>query len=104
MIDITAMTRREARALTVEAVKTLHDAYSATREDGPAATIKTSIEAQGKDKTRYALYQIVNAHPYDGRISPRNRRRAAAVQTYPEYAGDTIHMAHIDQLMSALPD
>lgn len=104
MIDVTTMTRREARELTEKAVKTLHDAYRATVDQGPAATVKASIEAQGEDMTRYALYQIVNVHSHDGRISPRNRRKAAAVQTYPEYAGDTIHMAHVDQLMSALPD
>ena len=67
MIDVTTMTRREARELTEKAIKTLHDAYRATVDKGPAATVKASIEAQGEDMTRYALYQIVNSRLMENR-------------------------------------
>lgn len=91
------------KAETKRAVQTLVTAYHNAKS--PADTIKASVAAQGMATTKYALAYIVNYYNWDGRISRRNRDKAAEVDTYPGSIGSLlgeIHLAHVDQLMTAL--
>ena len=88
---------------TKKAVQTLVTAYHSTTS--PADTIKASAEAQGMEATRYALAYIVNYYQWDGRISRRNKDKAAQIDTYTGSIGSLlgeIHLAHVDQLMTTL--
>ena len=88
---------------TRRAVKALVEAYHSTTS--PADTIKAAVEKQGMEATRYALAYIVNYYHWDGRISRRNKEKAAQIDTYTGSIGSLlgeIHLAHVDQLMNAL--
>ena len=70
-----------------------------------ADTIKAAVEKQGMEATRYALAYIVNYYQWDGRISRRNKDKAAQIDTYTGSIGSLlgeIHLAHVDQLITAL--
>ena len=88
---------------TKKAVQTLVTAYHSTTS--PAATIKAAIAKQGVEATEYALAYIVNYYHWDGRISQRNKDKAAQIDTYKGSIGpllNAVHLAHVDQLMDAL--
>ena len=65
---------------TRRAVKALVEAYHSTTS--PAATIKAAIAKQGREATEYALAYIVNYYHWDGRISRRNKDKAAQINGY----------------------
>ena len=86
-----------------KAANVLYDAYNAMLDGTPDDTIRMSIEAQGLDKTRYAVCQLINRSSWDGRLSRRNVEYAGQFETYPDYVpSGTIHMAHLNQLADAL--
>lgn len=82
--------------------------------DRPDVTLDGCISRHGRDAVAETLATVVRLKDYDGRISPENRRWAAGIACNPVaisrtdrnsflYAGlDEIHMAHLDQLVSAI--
>lgn len=98
------MNAPEQRKFTQNAVITLCEAYKANIKKGPVATLQASVKAQGKDKTMYALAYIVTQHAQDGRISRRNKAKAAEITTWSGRISQAsaIHPAHVDNLMNEI--
>ena len=73
----------------------------------PDNTIEQFTREAGDITASQTVAAIIKAHPRDGRISSANKEWATAVmEDYPTHTPDvistSIHMAHIDQLASAI--
>lgn len=97
-----------------EAWKTVCRSYDETIEGNkPRAAAELILERLGQEKTMEVFAVIARIHKHDGRISPRNRALLNQQVFDPDcldhdtspvfYAGiDHIHMAHVDNLFSAI--
>ena len=112
MLNFATMTRPEmiaARRTICANLDTLTAVYNDTRDNGPAATVKALSEKIGKDATRAAVANLVNATSRaDGRISSAAHDWAESVDNAASPADldrmhiyPSIHPAHIAQLADA---
>ena len=107
--------RREYRAIrdTLQnAVAALEEQYSEDRAENrtPPHTVKSYIEKYGRETAETVIATLVNRSAWDGRISERNAKWAAACETAWDSDSayrmsiytNKIHMAHLDQLADAM--
>lgn len=89
-------------------VEKLESAYAAHITGTPAETIAEFCANVGKERAVEIIATLINRHSWDGRISRANKEWAenfgydcAAAEKMGIYT-NAIHMAHLDQLASAM--